>query len=139
MKAPAPFFGPPHRDGNYWCGPSVLCWLLGVEYRQAVAWIAEAEGRPFRAGTRTSTLLRVMRERGVRGIPQTWQETHLPRRVGLRRFAAANPSGDYWVRVGGHFLVLRDGRVYDNRVAGLPVPLRNRWIVTNAVNLVRQA
>lgn len=128
MKPPADFFGPPGPDGRYWCGPAAICWALGVPYREAHARL----GMGRRGWTTASAVLEVLRSYGVQ-VPAHGPAIRLMPRKALYNFAPAHAEGTYFVRVGGHFLVLRDGLVYDNLRAGFVA--NQRWLVTHAVNL----
>lgn len=135
---PCESFGAPGPDGRYWCGPSVVAHLTGSSYQHALAAVRYATGRPVLDFMRWTELLRSLRAVGLalparEYLPTTgWYE----KRRGLRGFAAEHRTGEYVVRVGGHFLVLRDGLLYDNwRYAQDPAV--HRWMVTHALPIER--
>lgn len=133
---PCESFGAPGPDGLYWCGPSAVAHLIGSSYVHALAAVRHATGRPVLDWMRWTELLGSLRAVGRYAGKISPLEGRLGPRRGLRGFAAEHRAGDYVVRVGGHFLVLRDGLLYDNHRAAWPTD-SVRWMVTHALPIKR--
>lgn len=139
MSSPNPpceSFGAPGPDGRYWCGPSVVAHLSGMSYQHALAAVRYASERPVLVFVRWTELLRSLRAVGVYKGMCTPVDGWRPKRQLLRTVAAERPTGEWVVRVGGHFLVLRDGLLYDNWRAAHD-PAKVRWMVTHALPIKR--
>ena len=130
--------GPPGDDGSYWCGPAAVAYLAGVSYREAFAAVELAAQRRVTSFTYASEVIRALASyrlvpepdpRAVRG--GVVQPYALPKRRALRHVAPAL-HGRALVRVGGHFVVLQNGRAYDNRRFNFD-PGAVRWIATHVV------
>lgn len=136
--------GKPGDDGRYWCGPAAVAYLAGVPYREAFAAVELAAQRRVLGYCYTSELVRTLA--AYRLVPDPdptatgktitapyW----LPRRRAIRHVAAEVKS---WalVRVGGHFVALQNGRLYDNRKFDFD-PGAVRWIATHIIPVEERA
>lgn len=135
--------GAPGDDGCMWCGPAAVAWLAGLQYREALAAVECTAQRRVRGFTYTSEIVRTLASLHL--LPEPCAGTdrlalvrpyQLPRRRALRTVAAVCRTGDYLVRVGGHFVVLRNGRAYDNRNLNFD-PAGVRWIATHLAKTER--
>lgn len=135
--------GAPGDDGCMWCGPAAVAWLAGLQYRDALAAVECTAQRRVRGFTYTSEIICTLA--ALRLLPAADPAAErlaivapyqLVRRRALRTVAAERPAGDYLVRVGGHFVVLRNGRAYDNRNLNFD-PAGVRWIATHLAKTER--
>jgi hypothetical protein len=120
-----------------------VAYLAEVPYREAFAAVELAAQRRIRSLCSTSELIRALA--GYRLVPEPapWargvylsRSYALPKRRALRHVVAEVP-GRALVRVGGHFVALQNGRLYDNsRFDTDPGALR--WLATHVIPVEEQ-
>ena len=121
------------------CGPSSVAHLIGVSVSDSMKKFADHN--PKRYGARNWQGYSYVAD-GVAVLKKHGKVEEISGRGSLKSFVEnhTTKSGEYFIRVGGHFIAIKDQMVYDNWFDGAD-PANCKWSrkrVTHAYKFERQ-